>query len=147
MNNYSDRFFDFLRLALFVILLPIILLVIGPILVVAAVFQNLSLGSIRLSPGRHHTWGRAWAFVIGAIVWLVTWSGIAFVLPDNLIVADVVPTKTYAVSTQTYVKTTYVAISTPTHKQIVIYTPFPLATSTLLLPTPISTPTKIHHFR
>ncbi len=71
---------DILRLLWLIVLLPLLLLLVGPLLVLAAIFGRLSLFNIQLNPGKHFSGGRAWAFVVGLLLWATIWPGLAWLL-------------------------------------------------------------------
>ncbi|MFQ5578089.1 MAG: hypothetical protein ACE5G8_13980, partial [Anaerolineae bacterium] len=67
---------DLLRALLLLVLLPLALLLAGPLLVAAALFRRVSLlGVLQLEPGKRHRRGRWWAFAAGVILWGLTWAG------------------------------------------------------------------------
>lgn len=71
---------DILWLLVFIILLPLALLLAGPMLVLAAMFGRLSLFNLQLNPGRRAKRGRVWAFVLGLLLWAVVWLGLAWLI-------------------------------------------------------------------
>lgn len=75
---------DFLRLILLILLLPLIIVVIGPLLVLAAVRGQQQMGPITLDSTRYNSAGRAGIFLLGLAVWLLVWSGLAYLAVQAL---------------------------------------------------------------
>jgi hypothetical protein len=72
---------EFARLLyLLIIVLPLTLLLIGPLLILAALRGMQHIGPIVLNPGRRGAAGRFGALLLGVIAWLAIWGGLAFVL-------------------------------------------------------------------
>jgi len=69
---------DFGRLILLILLLPLILILIGPLLIVAALRGHQPLGPITLDTARYKAAGRTGAFVLGLVLWLLVWGGLAW---------------------------------------------------------------------
>lgn len=75
---------DFLRLILLILLLPLIIVVLGPLLVLAAVRGRQQMGPITLDSTRYNSAGRAGIFLLGLAVWLLVWSGLAYLAVQAL---------------------------------------------------------------
>jgi hypothetical protein len=72
---------EFARLLyLLVIVLPLTLLLIGPLLILAALRGMQHIGPIVLNPGRRGAAGRVGALLLGLVAWLAIWGGLAFAL-------------------------------------------------------------------
>lgn len=71
-------FGDLGRLLLWLLLLPLLLLLLGPLLVLAAVRGSLRLGVINLNPSRQAPQGRWWALGVGVLLWGLTWGGLGW---------------------------------------------------------------------
>ncbi len=75
MSRSSTIWKDSVRLFLLLALSPIILLLTGPVLTIAALKGRLSLpGGLTLNPGKHHRKNREIAFVMGIVLWAFTWG-------------------------------------------------------------------------
>ena len=75
MSRSPATWKDSLRLLLLLVVLPIILLLAGPVLTIAALKGRMRLpGGLMLSPGKHRRKNREIAFVMGIILWAFTWS-------------------------------------------------------------------------
>ncbi len=83
MKKLFILIFDIVRLLGLFILFPVLLLLIGPILIVATVMGDFSIGMVTLNPGRSHPRDRIFVFLMGVIVWGVTWCGIALFFVSN----------------------------------------------------------------
>ncbi|NJO00003.1 MAG: hypothetical protein HC875_40780, partial [Anaerolineales bacterium] len=68
---------DLFRLILLVLLLPVILILIGPLLVLAALRGRQRIGPITLDAARSPT-RRTGALVVGLLLWLLVWGGLAW---------------------------------------------------------------------
>jgi hypothetical protein len=64
-------------LYLVVVILPLALLFIGPLLILAAVRGMQRVGPIILNPSQAGTGGRIRALLLGMLLWLVVWGGLA----------------------------------------------------------------------
>ena len=72
---------EILRLLLLVIVvLPLTLILAGPLLVVAAVRGSQAIGPIVLNPGHSKPSGRVAAFLLGVAIWLAVWGGTGLLL-------------------------------------------------------------------
>ncbi len=69
---------DLFRLILLILLLPIILILIGPFLIVAAFRGRQPLGPITLDTSRYRLAGRGGAFILGMVLWVLVWGGLAW---------------------------------------------------------------------
>jgi hypothetical protein len=129
MNRSANPIADILQLLLLLVFLPFILLVLGPVLVIAALFGRFSLGALKIRPGKYHPRGRLWALVLGLFVWGLTWGGLAWFWPSNLFQPAITPSPINTITQNTV---------TPTHTP----TNVPSAnTSTPAQPTQRATPT------
>lgn len=68
---------DLFRLILLVLLLPVILILIGPLLVLAALRGRQRIGPITLDAARSSA-RRTGALVVGLLLWLLVWGGLAW---------------------------------------------------------------------
>lgn len=68
--------FDLIRLILFILLLPVILILIGPLLVLAVLRGRQPFGPIILDASRYSGGGRFGIFMAGLLVWAVVWGGL-----------------------------------------------------------------------
>ena len=137
MNRSTNAIVDILRLLLLLIFLPFILLLLGPVLVIAAMFGRFSLGSLKIRPGKYRPGGRLWALILGLLVWGITWWGLAWFWPSNLFQPQTVPTPINVIA-----QNTATPINTPTPAPPT-NTPTPVPptnTPTTQLPTPSTTP-------
>ena len=88
-------------LVLIVVVLPLALLLSGPSLVLAALRGRQRVGPIVLNPGQRGRFGRVWACLLGLLLWLAVWGGVALLLGRTLrptTVAHVPPPTPVAVS-------------------------------------------------
>lgn len=69
---------DLARLILLILLLPLILILIGPLLVVAAIRGHQPLGPITLETARYKLAGRVGALALGLLIWLLVWGGLGW---------------------------------------------------------------------
>jgi hypothetical protein len=81
-----------------ILLLPIFLIIIGPLLVLAAVRGRQSVGSIMLNSSQYGPAGRIGALMLGLGLWLLIWGGLVWVIINGLLPGS----------------TTIVAVGTPT---------------------------------
>jgi hypothetical protein len=136
---------DLVRLILLILFLPIILLFIGPLLILAVLRGYQPLGPITLDTSRYGAAGRTGALVLGIVLWLVVWGGLAwFVLyafspPDTISsVPTPLPTSTPSQDTPTFTPIP----PTPTLVTLVELTALPAtATPAAELNTPTAAPT------
>lgn len=68
---------DLFRLILLVLLLPVILILMGPLLVVAALRGRQRIGPITLDAARSSA-RRTGALVVGLLLWLLVWGGLSW---------------------------------------------------------------------
>ncbi len=92
---------DFIRLIIILLLLPVIIILIGPLLVLAALRGQQWMGPITLNSARYGPMGRAGILLLGAAIWILVWSALAWlaletVTPTAMQVA--LPTPTPAVA-------------------------------------------------
>lgn len=71
-------------LVLIVVVLPLALLLSGPALVLAALRGRQRVGPIVLNPGQRGRFGRVWACLLGLLLWLAVWGGLALMLGRTL---------------------------------------------------------------
>ncbi|HXV99976.1 MAG TPA: hypothetical protein VEC93_16275, partial [Anaerolineae bacterium] len=68
--------FDLVRLVLLILLLPIILILIGPLLIWAVLRGRQRIGPVTLNTSRYSAAGRAGALIIGLLLWVLIWGGL-----------------------------------------------------------------------
>jgi len=73
-----------------ILLLPLFLIFVGPLLVLAALRGRQPLGPIMLNTARYGTFGRIGALLLGLAVWILVWSGLAWILVNGLLPAATV---------------------------------------------------------
>lgn len=113
-------------LYLVVIVLPLALLLGGPLLTLAALLGRQKVGPIILSPGRRGAAGRLGALLLGLLVWLIVWGGLAALLSGV-----VLPT----IRNSSFSASAFQANVTPTTPAIpATLTPTPLPSATILPP-------------
>lgn len=141
---------DLLRFILLILFLPLIIVVLGPALVLAAVKGQQWLGPVTLDTSGYNVLGRAGVFLLGVAVWLLVWAALVW-LTIQALTPVAAPTP---VSLQTPVAATYVGSPTalarpatvtpaPTRTPVPVKpsaTPPPTATATRVLPTNTPTP-------
>ena len=81
-----------------ILLLPIFLIIIGPLLVLAAVRGRQSVGPIMLNSSQYGAAGRIGALMLGLGLWLLIWGGLVWVIVNGLLPSS---TPTVAVATPT----------------------------------------------
>jgi hypothetical protein len=92
---------EILRLLLLIIIgLPLILILAGPLLVVAAIRGSQAVGPIVLSPGHNRPSGRLTALVLGAAIWIIIWGGTGMLLAKNVPAPNMDPPTTAAAVTE-----------------------------------------------
>ncbi len=80
-NNKAKRMREFIRFLFFVlIVLPLGVLLIGPLLILAALRGKQRVGAIVFNPSRLGEVGRGVALLMGLVVCLAVWGGLAFLL-------------------------------------------------------------------
>ncbi len=71
---------DLVRLIILILFLPLIIIFIGPLLVLAVFRGRQRMGPITLS-STHYNWvGRIGIFMLGLAIWLLVWSGLAWLV-------------------------------------------------------------------
>lgn len=126
---------DLLRLLLLFLLLPLLLFLLGPFLVVSALWGRASFfGALQFEPGKHHRRGRDWAFSVGVLAWVLTWGGLAVFWPGSPILPVLRAGQTATAPA--------VAVTIPTPAATATSTALPRLTATPLPPTvaPSATP-------
>ena len=143
------------------VILPLGLIFIGPLLTLAALRGKQKIGPIVLDPGRRGAAGRLGSLLLGILVWLVVWGGLAMILggvgspaiggPTNEgLQAQTTPTAPAVITTPTSTPTslpsaTPVPPVTPTpQEEVPTPSPSPAPSPSPLPPTPTlptSTPT------
>ncbi len=136
MSKGSNSIIDLIRLLLLVILLPLILFMIGPLLVIAAIRGSITLGALQLRPGKYYHWGRIWAFSLGIILWVFIWGGIVQFWPPNFSMPTRLPTW---IKTGETIETIIQQIVGPTTPQV-----SPSPTSTVALTATVASATATH---
>ncbi len=133
---------DFLRLVLLILLLPLIIIVIGPLLVLAAVRGHQQMGPIMLDSTRYNSAGRVGIFLLGLAVWLLVWSGLAYLAVQA--VTPVPGAITVQISPTPHPPTDTPTLALPTATPMpptATATPQPTQTATAVNATASSTPT------
>lgn len=132
---------DFFRLILLLLLLPVILILIGPLLVIAALRGHQPFGPLVLDTSRYRGAGRLWALLLGLLFWGLVWGGLAWIGINALsfpLVAGSPAAEPSGLTPPAAAAQTPVAPPTPTETP----EPLPPAPSpTPLPPTPEFTPT------
>ncbi len=72
-------------LILAILLSPIVLILIGPLLVVAAVRGRQPVGAIMLNTAQYGPAGRLGALMLGLGLWLLVWGGLIWVVSNGLL--------------------------------------------------------------
>ena len=85
MQRGVNPLIDLARTLLLVLVLPVLLLLAGPLLVIAAIRGRASLGQFRLRPSKYEPTGRIWALLMGLLVWLLVWGGIGWLWVSGLL--------------------------------------------------------------
>ncbi|MBN1991488.1 MAG: hypothetical protein JW953_02210 [Anaerolineae bacterium] len=88
-------------LILLILFLPLFLILAGPLLVIAALRGRQPAGPIMLDTLRYGFFGRIGTFMLGLALWILVWSGLAWVvinglLPTSLTTAGTVSTPVIA---------------------------------------------------
>ena len=146
-------------LILLILFLPLFIIFVGPLLVLTALRGRQPVGPIILNTSRYGPVGRIGAFMLGLALWLLIWSGLAWIVVNGLL-----PSSTVAVLPLPPTATASVNLPTPLTEHLIPTSPevgaegletgsqdqtptplahFPTATSPVLSPTPTpgSTPT------
>lgn len=123
---------DFSRLVILILFLPLFIIFIGPLLVLSVFRGHQRIGPLTLDSARYDIAGRAGIFMLGLAIWLLVWSGLAWLATAAIssppLLAIQSPTVTPNLPT--------VAPVLPTDT-----VPAPTATPTLPPATPTATPT------
>ncbi len=69
---------DFVRLIVLILFLPVIIIFVGPLLVLAVVRGRQRMGPITLDSARYNFAGKAGMAMLGIAIWLLVWSGLAW---------------------------------------------------------------------
>jgi hypothetical protein len=69
---------DLVRLVIIILLLPVILILIGPLLILAVIRGRQPMGPIILNTSRYGFAGRSGLFGLGLAVWLLVWGGLGW---------------------------------------------------------------------
>ena len=138
---------DLVRLILLILLLPIILILIGPLLVLAVIRGHQPMGPIRLDTSRYGSAGRVGALILGVLLWILIWGGLAwlainaFALP--VVITSVSPTVPATVAAQDTLTPTPIP-ATPTLVSLVELTTEPSTVTPVVAsdtpPPPSATP-------
>jgi hypothetical protein len=129
-------------LYLVVVILPLAFLFIGPLLILAAVRGMQRVGPIILNPSQAGTGGRIRALLLGMLLWLVVWGGLAMTVsrvgmptiggvPSSALETGVTSTVPLVVPT-----TTPTPLSTSTRQAVATPTPTRPEKRASLSPTP-----------
>jgi hypothetical protein len=153
---------DILILLVLLLLLPVILIFIGPAMVLAALRGHQWLGPITLDSTQYNFAGRAGMFLLGIALWLLIWSGLFWLvltgLPAQLLLTETTtnplvvtvqptslppqPTETPPAETATLIPT-FTPTATPANTATPIETPTPdqpLEAATSIVPEITATP-------
>jgi hypothetical protein len=95
-------------LILLILFLPLFIIFIGPLLVLAALRGRQPVGPIILNTSRYGPVGRIGAFMLGLALWILVWSGLAWIVVNGLL-----PSSTVAVLPLPPLATASVNIPTP----------------------------------
>lgn len=71
---------DLVRLILLILFLPLILILIGPLLILAVWRGHQPMGPIMLDTSRYSPVGRMSAFGLGVVLWLLVWGSLAWLM-------------------------------------------------------------------
>lgn len=155
---------DLVRLIIFILLLPLVIIFIGPLLMLAVLRGRQWMGPITLDSTSYNVVGRVGIFLLGLAIWLLVWSGLVWLafeatsLPPVIVqTPQPVPTATEPAieptATLTPAPTTTVPTNTPTPTPVPpTSTPTPTlgpiipSSISTLTPTPVvptSTPTPL----
>jgi len=114
---------DLVRLIILILFLPLIIIFIGPFLVISVLRGRQGMGPITLDSTRYDFAGRAGIFMLGLAIWILVWSGLAWlglnaVLPAPVAVQPPLP-----------------GADIPTAGLMLTFTPAPSATPVTRTPT------------
>lgn len=101
-------------LILLILFLPLFIIFIGPLLVLAALRGRQPVGPIILNTSRYGPVGRIGAFMLGLALWILIWSGLAWIVVNGLL-----PSSTVAVLPVPPSATATVGIPTPLTEHLV----------------------------
>jgi hypothetical protein len=132
-------------LILSILFLPLFFIFIGPLLVLAALRGRQPVGPIIFNTSRYGLAGRIGALMLGLAIWILVWSGLAWVVVNGLLPASTVaegpsitPSAVVSVSLPTPPAESQTA-TPPRPSSTFTVTPTPLPPT----PTPSSTPTNL----
>jgi len=130
---------DLSRLILILLLLPIIIIVIGPLLVLAVFRERQQLGPLTLDSSRYDLAGKAGILMLGLALWLLVWSGLAWLTLAATSSAGVVPLSPFGPTLPGLVSgSTPTATALPTTPTMVVPTPTPVTLAAT--PTMVTSP-------
>ena len=131
---------DLSRLILILLLLPIIIILIGPLLVLAVFRGRQQLGPLTLDSSRYDLAGKAGILMLGLALWLLVWSGLAWLTLTATSSAGMVQLSPSGSTLAGLVSgSTPTATTLPTTPTLVVPTPTtvtPAATPTIVTPPP-----------
>jgi hypothetical protein len=138
---------EFARLLyLLIIVLPLTLLLLGPLLILAALRGVQHVGPIVLNPGRRGVLGRFGALLLGMTAWLAVWGGLAIILAlaglpglsSSALRANSAPTAAPLIPSSTAT-----LAPSPTPLAIAVLSPTPPPSPEVVLPDPSPTPSPL----
>jgi hypothetical protein len=103
-------------LILFILILPLLLIAVGPLLVLAALRGRQPAGPIELNTARYGPLGRVGALMLGLAVWILVWGGLIWVVMNGLLPASTQSTVTFVTPSPPVITATKVIVigeSTP----------------------------------
>jgi len=126
---------DLFRLVALILLLPLIIILLGPLLVLAAIRGQQYLGPITLNSTRYNFAGRIGVFLLGIALWLLVWGGLTWLAVDTFTPAVNPPDiATFTpVAPPTATGATLVTAAPPTKPATVTANPTSIPTSTLAI--------------
>jgi hypothetical protein len=129
---------DLVRLTIFILFLPLIIIFIGPLLMLAVLRGRQWMGPLTLDSTGYNLVGRVGIFMLGLAIWLLVWSGLVWLAfeaasPPAVIVQTPLPAPP---ATEPAVEPTATLTSTP-----IATAPTSTPTPTPVPPTPTPTPT------
>jgi hypothetical protein len=101
-------------LILLILFLPLFIIFIGPLLVLTALRGRQPVGPIILNTSRYGPVGRIGAFMLGLALWILIWSGLAWIVVNGLL-----PSSTVAVLPLPPSATASVNLPTPLTKHLI----------------------------
>jgi hypothetical protein len=141
---------EFARLLyLLIIVLPLTILLLGPLLILAALRGVQHIGPIVLNPGRRGVLGRFGALLLGMIAWLAVWGGLAIILAQaglpgmqglssSALRANSAPTAAPLIPSSTAT-----LAPSPTPLAIAVLSPTPSPSPEVMVPDPSPTPSPL----